>query len=351
VRQWLRRILSWKYLFYDLILPALRLLGPRQGDALLGWLGRGVTAVQPRNRSQLRTALEHARTALDADWPIEKTLPLVAANKARFLARDYPLDSLSDQAVLERFDVKGYHQLRAAMANGRGAILVGSHLGAHIAGIHWLYRRGIPVRLLVQRPKHVSKYLIQQFDSDRPHPQNSLFLRRNLSSTAAIERIMAARAALRDGLAIYLNGDIPWAGPNTCEVDLLGRAQRFSSIWTELAELTRAPVFLLFCTHKPGGQFGLDIEPMGQLRAGEEPAAVADYLRELQSRIANSPENAVAHLTWPCYEPQPNPISVPGKSQQRPAPAIHCGELHPLGTKHKYSPQQQTTGIAREPRP
>jgi lauroyl/myristoyl acyltransferase len=333
VRRWLRRITTWKYLFYDLIMPALRRLGPRHGDALLGSLGQWITALRPRDRARLRTALERARSALDADWSIDTTLPLLAANRARFLARDYPLDGLSVQSVLERFDVRNYHALRASMSEGRGAILVGSHLGAHIAGIHWLYRRGIPVRLLVQRPKHVSRYLTDEFDSDRPHPQHSLFLRRHLEPTVAVERIMEARAALRDGLAIYLNGDIRWTGPNTCAATLLGRPQRFLSIRTELAVLTRAPVFLLFCTHQTGGRFRLDIEPIGSLRPGEESAAIADYLRELECRIENSPENAIAHLVWPCYEPGSITPATPGRSQRRPTtvrrdaanpPRAHC---------------------------
>jgi hypothetical protein len=117
---------------------------------------------------------------------------------------------------------------------------------------------------------------------------------------------------LRDGLAIYLNGDIPWTGPNTCPGRLLGRPQRLLAIWTELAVLTHAPVFLVFCTHAPRGRYNLEFEPLGCLRAGEEDVAVADYLRQLEVRIANEPANAVAHLVWPCYEPR-----APGTS---PAP-------------------------------
>ena len=78
------------------------------------------------------------------------------------------------------------------------------------------------------------------------------------------------------------------------------------AIWTELAVLTHAPVFLVFCTHAPAGRFALEIEPLGWLRRGEEAVAVADYLRQLEARIANSPADAVAHLVWPCYEPRPH---------------------------------------------
>ena len=268
-------------------------------------------ALKPRRRRRFRVSLMRASAALDADWSIETTWPALAANTARFLARDYPLDRQPDQAVLDRFDVRGYERLRATLSDGRGAILVGSHLGAHIAGVHWLFRRGVPLRLLVQRPRHVSRELNLRFDAGGLHPQAELFLRRDLSAAVAVERVFRARAALRDGLAIYLNGDIPWTGPNTCAGRLLGRPQRFLAIWTELAVLTNAPVFLLFCTHLPGGRFALEIEAIGHLRAGEEEAAVADYLKQLEARIESSPADAVAHLGWPCYVSPPAPAQQP----------------------------------------
>jgi phosphatidylinositol dimannoside acyltransferase len=303
----MRRVLSWKFVFYDLLLPVLRMLGPMRGDAILAFLGRLAMAVRPGRRWRFRASLERARAALDADWSIETTWPALAASTARFIARDYPLDGLSDQAVLDRFDVHGYDRLRATMADGRGAILVGSHLGAHIAGVHWLFRRGVPLRLLVQRPRHISGELNRRFDVDGPHPQAAMFLRRDLSPAVAIERIFRARAALRDGLAVYLNGDIPWSGPNTCPGVLLGRPQQLLAIWTELAILTGTPIFLVFCIHKPGGRFSLEIEEIGRLRLGEEETAVADYLKQLEARIATRPADAVAHLAWPCYESPPSP--------------------------------------------
>ena len=190
----MRRILSWKFVFYDLLLPALRGLGPARGDAILGLLGRLVLAMRPRRARKIRAALSEPMSALDADWSIETTWPALAANTARFLARDYPLDRQTDEDVLSRFDVRGYERLRATMAEGRGAILVGSHLGAHIAGVHWLFRRGVPLRLLVQRPRHVSSELNRRFDAGGPHPQAEMFLRRDLSPAVAVERVFRARS-------------------------------------------------------------------------------------------------------------------------------------------------------------
>ena len=298
----MRRILSWKFVFYELLLPVLRGIGPRRGDSILGFLGWLAMVVRPGRGRKLRTALERACVALDADWSIETTWPALAANTARFVARDYLLDCQTDADVLGRFDVRGYERLRTTLSDGRGAILVGSHLGAHIAGVHWLFRRGLPLRLLVQRPRHVSTELNRRFDAGGIHPQAEMFLRRDLSPAVAVERVFRARCALRDGLAIYLNGDIPWSGPNTCPGRLLGRPQRLLAIWTELAVLTGTPVFFVFCTHLPAGRFALEIEAMGHLRPGEEETAVADYLKQLEARIASSPADAVAHLVWPCYQ-------------------------------------------------
>ena len=57
----MRRVLSWKFVFYDLLLPTLRLLGATRGDAILGFLGRLAMALRPRRRSQLRASLERAK--------------------------------------------------------------------------------------------------------------------------------------------------------------------------------------------------------------------------------------------------------------------------------------------------
>ena len=156
-----------------------------------------------------------------------------------------------------------------------------------------------------------------------------MFLRRDLSPAVAVERVFRARAALRDGLAIYLNGDIPWSGPNTCPGTLLGRPQRLLAIWTELAVLTGAPVFLVFCTHLPGGRFALEIEAIGHLRPGEEETAVADYLKQLEARIATSPADAVAHLAWPCYESPPLPVTTaPEEKKGRQQSVKGCPRRH-----------------------
>lgn len=306
-----RHLLSWKTCFYALLLPALRRLGPVRCDAIIGGLGRLSATAWPPRRRRLARAIASAGTALQADWDAKLVRPALAANTFRFAARDYPLDAAPDAEIVARFDVEGFDALQTALDGGRGAIVLGCHLGGHIAALHWLHRRGVPLRLLIQRPRHVSRELDRRFDRVEPHPQSDFFLRRDLSPALGAKRLLHARAALRDGLAVYLSGDIPWNGPNSRPGRLLGCSQPFLSVWADLAVLTRVPVFLLFCTHRPGGRYTLTIEPPWTLAAGEESDAVARYLARLEAEIRTHPADAVAHLLWPCYGP-PSATSAAG---------------------------------------
>lgn len=307
-----REIFTWKFPFYRVLLPALRRLGPARSDAVLGALGRASASLWPPRRARLAAALRAA--GLD---PADA--PALSAGTLRFLARDYLLDTPDDAEALARFDVTGTGALAEALNAGRGVVLVGGHLGAHIAAFHWLYRSGVPLRLMVQRPKHVAAALDRAFDRDEPGPQSGFFLRRSLNPTECVARVLRARAALRSGKAVYLPGDIPWSGPNTRPGRLLGRSHRFLSVWADLAATTGAPAFHVVCTHAPGGRFALTFEPAGVVAPGTEPAAVARHLSHLDAAIARRPADAAAHLLWPCYGPprrQATPAAVPRPSRR-----------------------------------
>jgi lauroyl/myristoyl acyltransferase len=308
----LRDVLSWKFLFYQSLLPALRLLGPARADRMLVALARLLVFVCPPRRRELERAAARAHEALagrtEAGWDIST----LAAGAIRFLARDYLLDTRDDPQALDLFDVQGDDALRDALRSGRGMVLVGSHLGGHIAAFHWLYRSGIPVRLMVQRPKHVSSALNREFDRDGASgvPQSEFFLRRGLGKTECVDRLLRARAALRGGEALYLAGDVPWIGPNTRAGRFLGQTRRVLSVWADLASLTHAPVFFVFCTHGERGRHTLMFEPIGQVVPGSEDAAVSRHLARLESVIAANPADATAYWLWPCYGP-PSPTTTP----------------------------------------
>lgn len=324
----LRRLLTWKTFFYDGILNGLRRLSPATADDTLGALGRSLARL-PHRRRRLNASLTQAHQALDAGWDLRRTRRELASNLLRFTARDCLLDGLDDDAFLSRFDILGFEHVSAALGDGRGAVLLGCHFGGHLAAMHWLYRRGVPLRLLVQRPRHVSADLLDRFDDDTaPAPQRDLFLHWKMPPGEAASRLLHARDALRRGMAVYLNGDIPWHSDNAYPGRLLGREQHFLAIWADLAALARAPVVPMFCTHRPGGRFLIAFDAPWDLRGVRPADAVTRYLARLEQIIATHPADAVAHLTWPAYAPADNhrpstPPSTttaqPGRGQTTPA--------------------------------
>ena len=299
----LRRALSWKSWFYRVLIPALRRLGPARADAALGGLGRLVVAGRPRLRRAVASGVARARDVLGADWDEAATRRALAGHLGRIAARDLPLDGLDDAALLDRFDAAGAGHLDAALARGRGAIVVGSHLGAHLPAMGWLDRQGAPLRLLVQRPKHVSAGLHRAFDRGGPRPQAGFTLRRAMTPAEAAARVLNARAALREGMIVYLGGDILWPGPNCRPGRFLGVDRTWLAVWADLAALTGAPVVFLFASHAPGGRYALTLDPPRAVTPGGEGDAVAAFLARLEAEIRRHPADAAAHLLWPCFGP------------------------------------------------
>jgi hypothetical protein len=174
---------------------------------------------------------------------------------------------------------------------------------------------------MVQRPKHVSSALNRDFDRDDEGGvrQSDFFLRRGLGKTECVDRLLRARAALRGGEALYLAGDVPWIGPNTRAGRFLGQTRRVLSVWADLASLTRAPVFFVFCTHGERGRHTLTFEPIGQVVPGGEDAAMSCHLARLESVIAANPADATAYWLWPCYGPAcptTTPLPAPRPSRR-----------------------------------
>ena len=298
-----RHVLSWRSWFYRVVVPGLRRLGPERADSALGLLGRAVVACRPTLRRTIAEAVARARITLGADWDEPGTCLELASNLGRHSARDYPIEGLTDLEVLDRFDVDGEHHLTDALSLGRGAIVVGSHLGAHLPALGWLDRQGVPLRLLVQRPRHVSAELARVFDRGGPHPQSEFSLRRAMTPLEGASRVLRARSALRDGMIVYLGGDILWPGPNCRPARLLGFDRTFLAVWADLAALADAPVVFLFAAHGPKGRYALTLDPPLTVAPDRENEAITAFMNRLEAKITRHPADAIAHLLWPCFGP------------------------------------------------
>ncbi|MDX2035196.1 MAG: hypothetical protein SFX72_00995 [Isosphaeraceae bacterium] len=298
---YLNRLFRWKWYFYDILLPSLLGVAPETADRVLSLLGRINGVFRWRRRAAVEAAARDAIVALGSRLEPSEFRRAVEENLPRYLARDLMLDREDEASIASRFEVEGGAILDDALEAGRGVILVGAHHGAHLAAIHRILRIGLPMRLLIQEPHHASRFLRARFAESSDRPQSRFFVRRDLSTGEAAERILLARGFLRGGGIVYLNGDIPWQGPSTIPTRLLGRSTRLLLIWAELASLTGAPVVFMFASHRCGGNYGVRFVGPLHVGSGEEPAALERFIEALHAEIAAAPADAVPYLTWPSF--------------------------------------------------
>lgn len=283
---------GWKGLFYGVALPILARLEPARAETILAGLGRTLGR-SPKPRA----AIQRIGNALGASWNCEAVARELVAAAPRLLVRDVLLDRLDDAELAARFDVIGREHLDGARAGGRGVVLLGSHFAAHVAGLHWLIRQPWPLRLMVQRPSHVSRRLLARFDDAAPpFPQPSLTLRRGLASADSAHRVLLARDALRAGTILYLNGDVAYDTPGARPVRFLGECRPLVRVWHDLAQAARVAVVPVFCTPRSAGRFELVLEPPLPLDGPPPDGAMSTYLAALEARIARCPAWAGAYF-------------------------------------------------------
>ena len=84
----------------------------------------------------------------------------------------------------------GRDHLDSALGEKQGVILLGNHFGAHMLPAHWLVRNNYPLRLFMERPRHVSRFLTRYFETQGPLGQDKLFISRKAGPAEAAASIM-----------------------------------------------------------------------------------------------------------------------------------------------------------------
>ncbi len=287
-KSWAPR-LSWKALYYGPFMAALRALPFHVRDAIHARLARMVMLVR---RTAVWRAL--ARASQSACYPAMQEL---ADQSGRMLARDCMARPFELQACVR---VEGFEHVARLQAQQQGAIVLGCHLGGYIPALRWMYEAGVPLRLLVQRPTHVSRFLKARFDDETPpFPQQAFFVGRGQTAQQRAERILRSHSALRRGLMIYSCGDIPWHKGRVAR--FLGVERRFQSIWLDLAIATGAPVIAVFAFFETGGALRIVFDPPMAVCSHDGGGVHEAYLRRLEYVVRDRPDQAWPYWSWPAY--------------------------------------------------
>ena len=217
------------------VLPVLRRLPYRLAHGFLSLMGRLDLRVVPHQTKLYESAVADMAKRLECDWNVRAVSRALARQTYRWRVRDLLLEGRSDERIAPLFRVSGRDRLDAALAEGKGVLLLANHFGSHVLMTHWLFRQGYPLRWLGEKPRNISSYLTRQFATDGPLGQANLFVSRTALTAEAASTVYhasrvlrgnARQGGLRRPLARCQDGDCRFSRPYRVVLDDLGHAGR-----------------------------------------------------------------------------------------------------------------------------
>ncbi|MDR3632434.1 MAG: lysophospholipid acyltransferase family protein [Isosphaeraceae bacterium] len=299
-----RRGLNFRKFLLGTVLPVLRRLPLPLASRVVAGIGQTEYRMHAELRQTFLGAVERASLQLGCDWDVATVSRELAGNQVRWRTRDLLLDGVSDTRAASVFSVDARGHLDDALALGKGAIVLACHFGGHLLPAHWLFRQKYPLRFYMERPRHISRYMARQFDTDGPLGQNKLFISRQGDAAAAAGSILRAARVLQSGMLIYIAGDVRWAGPHSQPATFLGNTVHLSATWVNLAALTGAPVVPVFCQMQREGTYHIEFHPRfhvpaDAVKSGQSARWVQSYMKLLEDQVRAHPANSNEYFFWP----------------------------------------------------
>jgi Kdo2-lipid IVA lauroyltransferase/acyltransferase len=268
-------------LFYYRIAQTVASTLPRPARLRLArGLGRLLSRAVPAERRAVRSNL--ARVLPGAPpRELDRRVSETFANFGAFFADLLTLNR-QPAAALGAYvaSAEGEHHLDAALAAGRGVVLLTAHLGNwEFAGrlLSSRGRRTAHVVLSAEQDQALERYL--RLDS----PQLRFVTRRHATSTLGL------LAALRRAELVAMQADRPTGGRGDAIVPFFGEPAAFPIGPFVLARAAGAAVVTAFCAMAPGGRYRLEIDPPIWVKPGEETSALAITVAALERVIRAYP--------------------------------------------------------------
>jgi KDO2-lipid IV(A) lauroyltransferase len=298
-----RRGLNIRKAMLRALLPAIRVLPLQVAARVVAGIGRTEYLLSAGLRRRFRSAVALGESVLQSQWDVPSVSRELAGNHILWRTRDLLLDGVTDERALAMFEVTGREHLEAATSLGGGCIVLASHFGAHMLPAHWLFRQKFPLRFYMERPRHVSRFMLQHFKTDGPLGQDKLFISRQGVPADSASSILRAARALRAGMLLYLAGDVRWTGRLTESAHFLGQTMRLSTTWVTLAAMTAAPVVMVFCRMQRDGRYDVEFLPsffVPKDGAADGHAAywVRRFIDVLEDQIRRYPSNSNEYFFW-----------------------------------------------------
>jgi predicted LPLAT superfamily acyltransferase len=192
----------------------------------------------------------------------------------------------------KRFDVRtfGLDQLRQAWAQGRGVLLLGSHLGSFDAlRVLADFRSDITLRVVIDVEQN--RKLSQVLNALNPQLAKSIINARQEGTTTAL----AIKEALDEKSLVTLLADRARPGNQVMTVDFLGRPAPFPTAPWQLAAALKVPVVLCFGLYRGGNRYDLHFETFAdqlKLERAQRAAELQQTIQRFADRVAHHARSA-----------------------------------------------------------
>jgi predicted LPLAT superfamily acyltransferase len=266
-----------------LMLGIVRALGWRAGAALLHPITAYFILSAPRQRAASRRFLRRA-TGRDPGW--RDLYRLYHSFAATILDRVWL--STGDTRDFH-IEVQGLEALRARLAEGRGCLLLGAHLGSFEA-MRAVADAGSPVPLSILMHESNAARVKSFFDALGGEARAAAII-----PLGRPDSMLRVREALDRGELVGLLADrTPGGAPHDdklLRVPFLGAPAPLPTGPHLLAALLRAPVMLAFGLRRGPRRYEVRFEPFSTPSRAEVPASVAAYAARLEERCRDAPDN------------------------------------------------------------
>jgi predicted LPLAT superfamily acyltransferase len=256
-----------------------RRVGWWPGHLLLYPIAAYFLAFSPRQRAAARTYLDRAlgRRAGPRDL-----FRLYFAFASTILDRAF---LVAGEAGRYRIEVHGLDALRERIAEGRGCLLLGAHLGSFEA-LRAVADAGCPVEVAVMMHEANAARLKAVFDALGGPDRAAAVI-----PLGTADAMLRARECLERGGLVGLLADRAPRGERTLSAPFLGRPAPMPTGPHVLAAVLGAPVMLAFGLWRGPRRYEVRFEPFAEAppppggRGAEREAAVAERVRRYAARL------------------------------------------------------------------